>query len=108
MPIKCLTSREEHATDICGLREWEKGSGKIEGWKNKSTHIFIGFWANTGPRKQEDNSDDEFLSARLLFLTTYDSDLDFNKLFEENSLGESINNVSWTTATSLSYLLGLL
>lgn len=42
---------------------------------------------------QEDNSDDEFLASRLLFLTTYGSGLDFDKLFDSYFLGESINNV---------------
>ncbi|KKZ66381.1 hypothetical protein EMCG_07885 [[Emmonsia] crescens] len=40
---------------------------------------------------KEENSDDEFLASRLLFLTTYDTDLDFDKLFDNNSLGENIN-----------------
>ncbi|KAL1959684.1 hypothetical protein VTO42DRAFT_1270 [Malbranchea cinnamomea] len=41
---------------------------------------------------KEDNSDDEFLASRLLFLTTYDSNLNFDTLFDEHALGESINN----------------
>ncbi|KAI1932226.1 hypothetical protein LOZ65_000812 [Ophidiomyces ophidiicola] len=41
---------------------------------------------------REENSDDEFLAARLLFLTTYNSNLNYNTLFDNNALGESINN----------------
>ncbi|EEQ29821.1 conserved hypothetical protein [Microsporum canis CBS 113480] len=54
--------------------------------------VDLGNGRKAAEKLKEDNSDDEFLCSRLLFLTTYDSDLDFDKLFGECSLGESINN----------------
>ncbi|KAM5451862.1 hypothetical protein MaudCBS49596_003690 [Microsporum audouinii] len=54
--------------------------------------VDLGNGKKAAEKLKEDNSDDEFLCSRLLFLTTYDSDLDFDKLFGECSLGESINN----------------
>ncbi|KAK2850635.1 hypothetical protein FQN49_005473 [Arthroderma sp. PD_2] len=54
--------------------------------------VDLGNGRKAAEKLKEDNSDDEFLCSRLLFLTTYDSDLDFDKLFSECSLGESINN----------------
>jgi hypothetical protein len=45
-------------------------------------------------RRQSDSTDDEFLLSRILFLLTYGSDANFEKLVNENQLGESINNVS--------------
>ena len=43
---------------------------------------------------QHDNRDDEFLGSRLLFLCTYDTKLDFDELFANNDLADSIDNVS--------------
>ncbi|EEP77640.1 predicted protein [Uncinocarpus reesii 1704] len=61
----------------------------------KSTRqIFVdlGNGIRAAEKLKEENSDDEFLAARLLFLTTYGSDLDYNKLFDEHGLAESTNN----------------
>uniref|UniRef100_A0A093VHY9 Synembryn-B n=1 Tax=Talaromyces marneffei PM1 TaxID=1077442 RepID=A0A093VHY9_TALMA len=40
---------------------------------------------------QTDNSEDEMIVARILFLTTYDTDLNFKTLITEHSLGENIH-----------------
>ncbi|EDN06805.1 predicted protein [Histoplasma mississippiense (nom. inval.)] len=66
--------------------------GKItcQGYKNKSSSSFSKS-VNT-ECDLEENSDDEFLASRLLFLATYDTDLDFDKLIDNNNLGEYINN----------------
>lgn len=42
---------------------------------------------------QTDNSDDEMIVARILFLTTYDTDLNFKTLVHEHSLGENVHYV---------------
>ncbi|OJD20575.1 hypothetical protein ACJ73_08089, partial [Blastomyces percursus] len=55
--------------------------------------VDLGHGPNLAEKLKEENSDDEFLASRLLFLATYDTDLDFDKLFDNNSLGESLNNV---------------
>ncbi|KAG5293071.1 synembryn, putative [Histoplasma capsulatum G186AR] len=54
--------------------------------------VDLGYGPNLADRLKEENSDDEFLASRLLFLATYDTDLDFDKLFDNNNLGEYINN----------------
>ncbi|EEH41683.2 hypothetical protein PAAG_03246 [Paracoccidioides lutzii Pb01] len=54
--------------------------------------VDLGHGPDVAEKLREENSDDEFLASRLLFLSTYDSNLDFDKLFENNALGESINN----------------
>ncbi|EEH47022.1 uncharacterized protein PADG_03120 [Paracoccidioides brasiliensis Pb18] len=54
--------------------------------------VDLGHGPDVAEKLKEENSDDEFLASRLLFLSTYDSNLDFDKLFENNALGESINN----------------
>lgn len=46
--------------------------------------------------EQVDNRDDEFLISRILFLMTYDTNLNFEKLVHENQLDDSINAVSCT------------
>jgi hypothetical protein len=40
---------------------------------------------------QSDSIDDEFLLARVLFLTTYGANLDYNELVNEHHLADSIN-----------------
>ncbi|PGH28026.1 hypothetical protein AJ80_00281 [Polytolypa hystricis UAMH7299] len=54
--------------------------------------VDLGNGSKAAAKLREDNSDDEFLASRLLFLTTYDSDVDFDKLFDNHALGESINS----------------
>jgi hypothetical protein len=44
---------------------------------------------------QNDNHDDELISARLLLLCTYGTNLDFVPLFEEHHLAEIINAVGF-------------
>lgn len=42
---------------------------------------------------QVDNRDDEFLISRILFLMTYDTNLDFDKLNADHQVADSINKV---------------
>lgn len=42
---------------------------------------------------QSDNSDDEFLASRILFLLTYDTNLDFDPLVREKGLSDAITQV---------------
>lgn len=42
---------------------------------------------------QSDNADDEFLTSRILFLLTYDTNLDFDPLVREKGLGDAITQV---------------
>lgn len=55
-------------------------------------------------RSQCDNSEDEMVLSRILFLSTYDTTLDFENLINNNSLGNNINHVSLTAFT---WMLGL-
>lgn len=50
-----------------------------------------------------DNSEDEMVISRILFLSTYDTTMDFEKLINENSLGNNINNVSGDSAFCFIY-----
>jgi hypothetical protein len=43
--------------------------------------------------EQHDNREDEFLASRLLFLCTYDTNLDFDGLFAHDQLADIINSV---------------
>ncbi|KAK2745866.1 hypothetical protein FQN57_003479 [Myotisia sp. PD_48] len=60
--------------------------------ETRQLFVDLGHGQRAAEKLKEDNSDDEFLSSRLLFYATYGSDLDFEKLFQQYSLGESINN----------------
>ncbi|KAL2376448.1 hypothetical protein RJZ90_007508 [Blastomyces dermatitidis] len=46
--------------------------------------VDLGHGPNLAEKLKEDNSDDEFLASRLLFLATYDTDLDFDKLSSQH------------------------
>ena len=59
----------------------------------KARKIFaeLGYAGAAADKLKEQNSNDEFLVSRILFLLTYDSGQSFEPLFEEHSLGQSIN-----------------
>lgn len=42
---------------------------------------------------QVDNSEDEMVTSRILFLSTYDTDLDFEALIKKHGLGDNVNYV---------------
>ncbi|KAI9834686.1 MAG: hypothetical protein M1826_000088 [Phylliscum demangeonii] len=42
-------------------------------------------------RLKNDNRDDEFLISRILFLTTYNTNIDFEKLIDEDHLADHLN-----------------
>ena len=44
-------------------------------------------------RIKHDHREDELLNSRILFLMTYDTNLDFEELFDQHQLAESINAV---------------
>ena len=44
---------------------------------------------------QNDNRDDEFLISRILFLTTYNTNLDFERLIDQYHLADNINTVTF-------------
>ena len=45
---------------------------------------------------QNENQDDEFLLSRVLFLTTYETTLNFDHLCDGHNLVENINAVSFS------------
>jgi hypothetical protein len=47
---------------------------------------------------QSENTEDEFLLGRILFLMTYNTNLDYEKLVNENGLADTINSV-WLLET---------
>ncbi|MCJ1288860.1 hypothetical protein MMC34_000391 [Xylographa carneopallida] len=53
--------------------------------------VVLGYAPKAAERLKNDNREDEFLASRLLFLTTYETNLDFEDLFENHQLAESIN-----------------
>jgi hypothetical protein len=48
-------------------------------------------WTSALTVLQSDSPDDEFLASRVLFLTTYDANLDYPQLVRENHLADNIN-----------------
>ncbi|KAL1998986.1 hypothetical protein VTN02DRAFT_5231 [Thermoascus thermophilus] len=56
--------------------------------------IFVdtGYGGKIAERLKTDNSEDEMVISRILFLSTYDTTMDFEKLINENSLGNNVNN----------------
>ncbi len=56
---------------------------------------------------QSDNLEDQLLQSRILFLLSYGNTLDFNQLFDENELAETINMVYVASSISDARLTGL-
>lgn len=57
----------------------------------------MALWQSAGSKLtniQCDSSEDEMVTSRILFLSTYDTTSDFGKLINEHSLADNINNVS--------------
>ncbi|KAF2804648.1 uncharacterized protein BDZ99DRAFT_467335 [Mytilinidion resinicola] len=59
--------------------------------KTRQMFVDLGFGDKAAEKAKSDNTDDEFLISRILFLLTYDSDLDFDSLVRSHQLAESIN-----------------
>lgn len=47
---------------------------------------------------QTDSSEDEMVASRILFLSTYNTSLDFEGLIKNNSLGDNVNYVCFLNA----------
>lgn len=44
---------------------------------------------------QVDNSEDEMVTSRILFYTTYDTTMDFEDLIKSHALGDNVAYVSY-------------
>ncbi|KAL2354942.1 guanine nucleotide exchange factor [Cryomyces antarcticus] len=53
--------------------------------------VDLGYAGKAAQRLKIDNRDDEFLVSRILFLMTYNTDVDFNQLEREHQIAGSIN-----------------
>ncbi|KAF2706264.1 hypothetical protein K504DRAFT_459563 [Pleomassaria siparia CBS 279.74] len=60
----------------------------------KMCQIFVdlGYAPQAAKKLKNDNIDDEFLASRILFLMTYETNLDYAQLVDEHGLAESINS----------------
>ncbi|KAL1964594.1 hypothetical protein VTN77DRAFT_6768 [Rasamsonia byssochlamydoides] len=61
---------------------------------NPSTRqIFVdtGYGGKLAERLKTDNSEDEMIVSRILFLSTYDTTMDFDNLIKQHSLGDNVN-----------------
>lgn len=61
-----------------------------------------GFAAKAAERLKSDSTDDEFLACRILFLLTYNTNIDFNAIATEHQLADSLNKriAQYSTAFS--------
>ncbi len=61
--------------------------------KPATRQIFVDlhYEAKACNRLKHDNRDDEFLVSRIIFLTTYDTDIDVEALIDQHHLAETIN-----------------
>lgn len=57
----------------------------------RQTFVDIGYAPKAADRLKLDDRDDEFLISRMLFLLTYNTQLDFESLVKKNGLATSIN-----------------
>ena len=57
----------------------------------RQTFVDLGYAPTAAERLKVDDRDDEFLISRILFLLTYNTQIDFEKLVDQTQLAESIN-----------------
>ncbi|KAJ4359795.1 uncharacterized protein N0V89_000351 [Didymosphaeria variabile] len=60
--------------------------------KMRQVVVDLGYAPKAADRLKHENVDDEFLCSRILFLMTYDTNVDFDNLVELHELAEHINN----------------
>ncbi|KAF2262682.1 hypothetical protein CC78DRAFT_534560 [Lojkania enalia] len=60
--------------------------------KTRQTLVTLGYAPRVVEKFKSEDINDEFLTSRILFLMTYGTNLDYEKLVNENQLAESINN----------------
>jgi hypothetical protein len=88
MYSQCPTSSTENATDTGGPWTWTTCCREVEGTCGLYDSSIFELVLTS---EQSASPDDEFLASRVLFLTTYDTNLDFPQLVRENHLAENIN-----------------
>ncbi|KAI2486794.1 Ric8 domain containing protein [Pyrenophora tritici-repentis] len=59
--------------------------------KTRQILVDLGHGPHAAEKLKSDSIDDEFLAARVLFLMTYDANLDYAQLVRQNQLADSIN-----------------
>ncbi|KAF2193345.1 hypothetical protein K469DRAFT_712087 [Zopfia rhizophila CBS 207.26] len=59
--------------------------------KTRQILVNTGYAPNTAEKLKSEDRDDEFLTSRILFLMTYDTDLNYEMLVNKHQLAESIN-----------------
>ncbi|KAF2243776.1 hypothetical protein BU26DRAFT_523364 [Trematosphaeria pertusa] len=59
--------------------------------KTRQILVDLGYGPKAADKLRSENIDDEFLLSRILFLMTYDTNLDYDKLVRENQLADNIN-----------------
>ncbi|KAF1984968.1 hypothetical protein K402DRAFT_413641 [Aulographum hederae CBS 113979] len=59
--------------------------------ETRQIFVDLGYADKAADRLKTDNTEDEFLLSRILFLLTYDTDADFAKLVVEHQVADSIN-----------------
>jgi hypothetical protein len=73
--------------DTGGPWTWTACCGEVEG----KSCLILQLNINLLTAGQSESIDDEFLASRVLFLTTYDANLEYPQLVRENNLADSIN-----------------
>ncbi|KAK3050546.1 hypothetical protein LTR09_008185 [Extremus antarcticus] len=58
---------------------------------SRQTFVDIGYASKAAERLKVDDRDDEFIISRMLFLLTYNTQVDFDELINKTQLDESIN-----------------
>ncbi|KAI9791447.1 MAG: hypothetical protein M1833_001524 [Piccolia ochrophora] len=59
--------------------------------ETRQVFVDLSYAPKAAERLKGENRDDEFLVSRVLFLTTYDTNLNFERLIDEHHLAEHIN-----------------
>ncbi|KAL8942060.1 MAG: hypothetical protein Q9216_001872 [Gyalolechia sp. 2 TL-2023] len=92
--VKTLARHSFDGNSMVTSREASKCLANVLLLESKTRQIFVdlGYPTKAAQRLKSDNRDDELLNSRILFLMTYNTTLDFDDIFKDHQLAESINS----------------
>ncbi|KAL8709079.1 MAG: hypothetical protein Q9220_006100 [cf. Caloplaca sp. 1 TL-2023] len=93
--VQTLARHSFDSNSMVTSREASKCLANVLLLEKSTRQIFVdlGYPIKAAQRLKNDNREDELLNSRILFLMTYNTTYDFDELFEDYQLAESIHSV---------------
>ncbi|KAJ5659414.1 hypothetical protein N7507_005865 [Penicillium longicatenatum] len=82
---------QEETADVCRAALRCVANALLLDANMRQVFVDTGYGGKLAERLKVDNSEDEMIASRILFLSTYNTTMDFDKLIKDHSLGENVN-----------------